>query len=137
MGMNSEIESAVNWDAEGVNMGDSIRVAIQKMSSSKTSALTVISGGKVVGVLTDMDLMMCIDEKKDFDKTNASACMTPCEIVGTERSKTPCVQLDASQSVADALGVMTLGGVHNMLVTGTDERIGIVSIVDLLKLAIS
>jgi CBS domain-containing protein len=137
MGMNDEINRAVNWDTESVDMEDSIRIAIKKMNSCNTSALAVKSGGKVVGVLTDMDLMMCVAEKKDLDKTNAFTCMTSCEMITNERSKSPCVQLDSTQTVGDALGVMTLGGVHHLLVANDDEHLGIVSIIDLLKLAIS
>jgi len=137
MGLNDEINNAVNWDTVSVDLEDSIRVAIGKMSASKTAALAVKSGDEVVGVLTDTDLLMCVDRREDLDNTKASRCMTPCEIITTERSKSPCVQIDSTQTVKTALGVLNLAGVHHLLVSGEDDRIGLVSIVDLLKLAIA
>ena len=99
--------------------------------------MPVKMGEEVIGVLTDSDLMMCVDRSEDLDLTKASRCMTPCEMITGERSKSPCVQIDSTQTVKTALGVLNLAGVHHLLVTGEDDRIGLVSIVDLLKLAIS
>jgi len=137
MGLNDAINDAVNWDTVSVDMEDSVRVAIVKMSASKTSALAVKSGDEVVGVLTDTDLMICVDKREDLDNTKAARCMTPCEIITNKRSKSPCVQIDSTQTVKNALGVLNLSGVHHLLVSGEDDRVGLVSIVDLLKLAIA
>jgi predicted transcriptional regulator len=137
MGMNDEIKSAVNWGTVSVDLDDSVRVAIEKMSVSRSAALAVKMGDEVVGVLTDTDLLMCVSRGEDVDTTKASRCMTPCEIITTKRSKSPCVQIDASQTVENALGVLNLAGVHHLLVSGEDDRVGLVSVVDLLKLAIA
>ncbi|MCK5193583.1 MAG: CBS domain-containing protein [Desulfobulbaceae bacterium] len=138
MGLNDEIENVVNWEAKCVDVNDSVRVAIRKMSDSKASALAVKVGDEVVGVLTDMDLMGCIDRSENLDETKASNCMTACELITLEGAESPCVQLDSSQSVGSALGVMNLAGVHHLLVSGEDDKsIGLVSVTDLLKLAIS
>ncbi|MEW6519679.1 MAG: CBS domain-containing protein [Thermodesulfobacteriota bacterium] len=137
MGMKDEIDKAVNWDTVGVDLDDSIRIAIEKMSAGRSAALAVKMGDEVVGVLTDTDLLMCIARGEDVDTTKAARCMTPCEIITTKRSKSPCVQIDATQTVENALGVLNLAGVHHLLVSGEDERVGLVSVVDLLKLAIA
>ena len=137
MGINDEIKNAVNWDAPSVDVNDSIRVGIQKMVKSKASALVVKSGGQVIGVLTDMDVMSCIDRNEDINKATAVSCMTACEMMVGDVVKSPCVQLDSSQSVENALGVMNRAGVHHLLVSGEDETCtGVVSIVDLLGIAI-
>ena len=138
MGLNDEIQNVVNWEAQGVDVNDSIRVAIQKMVDSKASALAVKLGDEVVGVVTDMDLMECVDSNENLDETKAANCMTACELITREGTQSPCVQLDSSQSVGSALGVMNLAGVHHLLVSGEDDKTtGLVSITDLLKLAIS
>ena len=137
MGLNDEIQNVVNWEAQGVDVNDSIRVAIQKMADSKASALVVKLGDEVVGVLTDMDLMECVDKDENLDETKVSNCMTACDLITREGAESPCVQLDSSESVGNALGVMNLAGVHHLLVSGEDDKsLGLVSITDLLKLAI-
>lgn len=138
MGLNDEITTAVNWDAPSVDMNDSIRVAIQKMVGSKTSALVVKSGDEVVGVVTDMDLMGCVDRSEDLDKSKASGCMTACELIKGGPVKSPCAQLDSAQSVGDALRVINIAGVHHLMVSGEDDKcVGVVSVIDLLKAVLS
>ncbi len=137
MGLNDEIGSVVNWNAPGVDMNDSLRTVITKMVENQTSALTVTVEGTVAGVVTDMDTLLCIENGLDLDDTKASRFMTSCEIIGNRNIKSPCVQLDAAQTAGNALGVMNRAGVHHLLVTGENERTGMVSILALLKLAIS
>ncbi len=138
MGFNDEIGSVVNWNTPSVDMTDSLKVVIEKMVDNGTSALTVTVDGNITGVITDMDIMTCIDNGLDLDETKASQFMSSCEIISDNRAKAPCVQLDADQSVANALGVMSRAGTHHLLVTGENDKVtGIVSILDLLKLAIS
>ena len=138
MALQDEIKEAVNWHTESVSTDDSMRTAVEKMIASRSAALAVMQGNEVVGVLTDMDLMGCIDRSDDLDATKACTCMTACELITDEGTKSPCAQLDASQSVENAIGVMHIGGVHHLLVSGDDEKcIGLVSSIDLLKLAIS
>lgn len=138
MGLNDEIGSAVNWNAPSVDTNDSLLTVIRKMVESQTSALAVTVDGNVAGVVTDMDIMMCIDKGLDLDETKAARFMTSCEVIGNRNVKSPCVQLDAAQTAENALGVMNRAGVHHLLVTGENDRVtGMVSIIALLKLVIS
>lgn len=138
MGMKDEIKNAVNWNAPAVDAAESMRTAIRKMAANHASALAVTSDGKVVGVLTDMDLMMAVDGNNDLDATRAAGCMTACELLQGQAVKSPCAQLDSSQTVENALGVMNKAGVHHLVISDPEkDRIGVVSIVDLLKQAIS
>jgi len=138
MGLNDEISLAVNWDAPSVDIEDSLRIVIQKMIDANASALAAKTGGHVVGVITDMDVMLSVDAGNDLDETKASSFMTACELIDDKGVKSPCVQLDAAQSVGNALGVMNKAGVHNLLVAGESEKgPGMVSVHDLLRLVIS
>jgi CBS domain-containing protein len=138
MGLNDEIEKAVNWETQSVGMDDSMRVAIEKMIANKCSALAVKLGDEVVGVLTDFDLMDCLDRDDDLDKIKASSCMTACELITGKHTGSPCAQLDSSQSVKNAIAVLNVAGVHHLLVSGDDDKcVGLISSLDLLKLAIS
>jgi predicted transcriptional regulator len=135
MGLGNEISSAVKWDAPSVDMQDTLRMAIAKIASSGVSALLVKSGGEVIGVVTDMDLMHCIADGNDLDGLTVSKFMTSCEIISGKQIKTPCVQLDETQSVKQAIGIMDVAGVHNLLVSG-EKGVGVMSARDLLRLVV-
>lgn len=137
MGLNDEIKNAVNWDAEQVDMEDSLRTVIQKMAGSNTSALVVKSGDTVAGIVTDIDLMNCLVEGDDLDAVKAGKFMTACELITTgDENASPCAQLDESESILSALKVMEAAGVHNLLVSGDDGRVGTVSARKLLQLVL-
>jgi CBS domain-containing protein len=138
MALYDAIKTAVNWHAASVDAEDSLRTVIQKMVDSKVSALVVKSGDNVAGVVTDMDLMRCVVQKRDLDAEKAARFMTACELITAQGSKkTPCVQLDESESVENALMIMDTAGVHNLLVAGENQQAGMVSIRDLLRFVVS
>jgi CBS domain-containing protein len=138
MALSDEISLAVNWNAPGVDIEDSLRVVIKKMIDAKASALVAKVDDDVVGVITDMDVLLSVDAGKDLDETKASSVMTACELIDDKGVKSPCVQLDSTETVDNALGVMAVAGVHNLLVSGgKGEKSGMVSIRDLLRLVIS
>ena len=138
MALHDAIKTAVNWRAASVDAEDSLRTVIQKMVDSKVSALVVKSGGSIIGVITDMDLMRSVVQKRDLDSEKAAAFMTVCEIITAQGSKkTPCVQLDETESVENALMIMDTAGVHNLLVAGENQQAGMVSIRDLLRFVVS
>ena len=139
MGLQSEIKDAVNWEAPTVSLQSSLREVIQKLVGSNTSALVVKSDDAVVGLVSDMDLVDCISNQKDMDKTTVSEFLTPCELITDKRTKrSPCAQLDESQSVENAIKVLAAAGTHNLLVSGaSDKEVGITSIHNLLKLLLS
>lgn len=135
MGLGSEISSAVMWDSPSVDLQVTLRTAITRMVNSGVSALVVKSGDKVVGVVTDMDLMRCIAKGDDLDAVTVSDFMTCCEVISGMKIKIPCIQLDKTQSVKNAIGVMDLAGVHHLFIAGEKDA-GVISAQDLLRLAI-
>ena len=139
MGLQDEIKDAVNWEAPAVGLQSSLREVIQKLVSSNTSGLVVKSDDVVAGLVTEMDLIDSISNKKDLDKTKVTDFLTPCELITGDRTKkSPCAQLDESQSVENAIKVLSASGTHNLLVSGAnDKEVGIASIRDLLKLLLS
>ena len=136
MGFNDEIGLAVNWDAPVVDSEDNLRTVIKKFVDNHCSALVVKEGDIVLGVVTDIDLMESIVNGNDLDTIKVKEFMTACELITAEGTKSPCAQLDESESVENALKVMSAAGVHNLLVAGTD-RTGMVSIRDLLTFAMN
>ncbi len=138
MSLKDEIRSAVNWDAPGVDMNDSLRTAIQKMMVGGSTALLVKMDSIVIGVVTDMDLMRTVVSNEDLDETKVSEFMTGCELITGRTTKTPAVQLHEAESVENALGVLEEANLHNLVVSGENEKCaGTVSVRDLLGLVIS
>jgi len=134
MGLNDAIKNVVEWDVPSVDSEDSLREVIRKMGSCKSSLLVKLNG-VVAGIVSDMDVMHSLVEGDDLDQTKVSKFMTACELIKSHATKSPCVQLHEDESVKNALGIMDIAGVHNLVVTGgNDERVGTVSICDLLKL---
>ena len=138
MGLLSEIKDAVNWDAPAVDLQSSLREVIQKMVDSDASAVVVKTDDAVVGVVTEMDLLDCISNQNDLDETRVSDFFTACELITSQPAKNPCIQLDESESVENAIKILAAAGTHNLVVAGSKERSsGIVSSRDLLKLLVS
>ncbi len=135
MGLDTAISSAVKWDAPTIELEDSLRSAIKKMIAKNTSVLVVTSSDGIIGVVTNMDLLRCVARGDDFDKANVANFMSSCGIITTRKIKTACIQLDETKSVQEAVGLMDLAGVHHLLVAGA-QGVGIISIQDLLRLAI-
>jgi predicted transcriptional regulator len=138
MELGTEIKNAVNWEAPAVAMDDSLRTVIQKMVAGKSSAVLVKTGDDVVGIMTDMDVLGSIARHDDLDETKVSTFMTHCELILGKSVKSPCVQLDAEQSLGNAIEVMNRAGIRQLVISGEkDKGAGMVSVLDLLKLAIS
>jgi CBS domain-containing protein len=135
MGLGDEISSAVKWDSPSVDMQGTLRMATTKMADSGVSALVIKNGDEVAGIVTDMDLIRCIARGDDLDGVPVSSFMTSCEIISGKKIKTPCIQLDETQSVKNAIGTMDLAGVRHLLVTG-EKGAGIISVQDLLRLVV-
>lgn len=138
MGFNDEIIKAVNWDTPSVDIETNLKTVTQMMVDNQNSALTVMKGDEVMGVVTDMDILESLGRNDDLNTTKVSEFMTTCELISDKEIKSPCAQLDAAESVTNALKVMNSAGIHHLLVSGDDKKkVGIVSILDLLKLLIS
>ncbi len=135
MPLNQDIKNAVNWDAETVSMEDSLRTVIKKIVKSKTSALVVKMGEIVIGFVTDLDILDSIDCGADLDETKADSFMIACELITERATANPCIQLNEEESVGNAFSLMSGAGVHNLMVSGENDKcVGTVSITDLLGL---
>ena len=138
MGLQDEIRTAVKWDTPHVDAEDSLRVVTQQMVKNGVSALVVKINGLVVGIVSDIDLSKSIADNRDFDTTTVAELMSSCDLITAEGAANPCAQLHEEESVENALKIIDAAGTHNLLVSSDDEsRVGIVSIRDLLGVAIT
>jgi CBS domain-containing protein len=138
MSLKDTIKNAITKDTPAVALEDTLEIAIRKMVDGACSALAVRSGGELIGIVTDMDIMESIRRNGLSDTAKVSDFMVKCELLAEKGTKSPCVQLDEDESVENALKVMAGAGVHHLLVSGANNKIiGIVSSRALLKLVLS
>lgn len=138
MGLQSNIKDAVNWNVPVVGLQDSLRAVIEKMVAENISSLVVKSDNSVVGLISEMDVLDCIVANKDLESASVADYLTRCELITGQPVKSPCAQLDESESVANALKVLAAAGTHNLLVSGDgDKKVGIATLHNLLRLVLA
>ena len=133
MRLNNSIDGIVNWNGPSVQGDDTLQTAVRLMADHNVSGLLVRQAGNVLGVITDWDIMHSLDSGHDPTATTVSKFMTTCEVMLGKEIKSPCVQLDASIKIKDALRVMAMENVHHLMVTGPNDETGLLSSLDLLK----
>ncbi len=71
-----------------IDSNESLVSAAHIMKDSDIGVLPVVSEGKVVGVLTDRDIVTrCLAEDKDYHSVKASDCMTKNVVYASEDSE--------------------------------------------------
>ncbi|MCO4753046.1 MAG: CBS domain-containing protein [Bacteriovoracaceae bacterium] len=71
-----------------IDGNESLESAAHMMKDSDIGVLPVVSEGKVVGVLTDRDIVTrCLAEDKDYHSVKASDCMTKRVVSASEDSE--------------------------------------------------
>ena len=107
-----------------VSENDTIRDAARIMAKQDTGVVPVVNGKKVVGLITDRDIVIrVIAEGKDCGSAKSSDAMS-------KGVKT--IREDAS--VDDALKLMSSSQVRRIpVVNGSDELVGILSMGDISK----
>ncbi len=133
MKLNDSIQAVVNWNSPSIQGDETLQAAVRKMAENNVSGLIVYQEGNVLGVITDWDIMHSLDSGNDPTDTKVSKFMTSCEVMLDKEIKSPCVQLDTSIKIKDALRVMAMENVHHLMVTGPNNETGLISSLDLLK----
>lgn len=105
-----------------VGPGVSIVSAAKKMRTERVGSLFVKKGKKLVGILTDTDIVRrAVSSNKPLGKMTVETIMT-----------TPICTIEGSQSVNDAQDMMGDLGVRHLAVTKAGEIVGVVSVRDVM-----
>ena len=138
MSLNDTISKAIKKDTPSVSLEDTLETAIRKMVDEGCSALVVKSNDELIGIVTDMDIMDSIRRNGLTGEIKVADFMVRCELISERGAKSPCIQLDQDESVENALRLMAGAGVHNLLVSGANNKaVGLVSSQALLNLILS
>ena len=118
----STVEKIMKKQLKTVGPGLSIVSAAKKMRTARMGSLFVKKGKKLVGIVTDTDIVRrAVSANKPLGKMTVEKIMT-----------TPICTIEGSQSVDDAQDMMADLGVRHLAVTKAGEIVGVVSVRDLL-----
>jgi CBS domain-containing protein len=113
-------------DVATIDSGVTLAEAVFELATRRIGALVVTSGGSVVGIVSERDLVTCLG------KHGAAALDRPV----SEAMSAPAVTIDLGTPVLNALATMTARRFRHLPIVENGELIGLVSIGDLVKFRI-
>lgn len=118
----STVVKIMSKQPKSVGVSVSIVSAAKKMRAARVGSLFVKKGKKLVGIVTDTDIVRrAVSTNKPLGKMTVEKIMT-----------TPICTIEGSQSVDDAQDMMGDLGVRHLAVTKAGEVVGVVSVRDVM-----
>ena len=118
----STIAMIMSKKPKSVGPSLSIVSAAKKMKAARVGSLLVKKGKKLVGIVTDTDIVRrAVSINKPLGKMTVEKIMT-----------SPICTIEGSQTVDDAQDMMADLGVRHLAVTQAGEIVGVVSVRDVL-----
>jgi CBS domain-containing protein len=118
----STVSMIMSKNPKTVGPGLSIASAAKKMQAARVGSLFVKKGKRLVGVVTDTDIVRrAVASNKNLSKLTVEKIMT-----------SPICTIDGSRPVDDAQDMMADLGVRHLAVTQAAEIVGVVSVRDVL-----
>ncbi|MEK6633275.1 MAG: CBS domain-containing protein [Nitrospirota bacterium] len=120
--MMSTVAKIMSKQPKTVGPAVSIVSAAKKMKTARVGSLFVKKGKKLVGIVTDTDIVRrAVSANKPLGKMTVEKIMT-----------SPICTIEGSQTVDDAQDMMADLGVRHLAVTNAGEIVGVVSVRDVL-----
>ena len=116
------VEDLVKLEKPQVNLSSSVQDVIIEISSKRLGATVVVDGNSISGLITDGDLRRMLEKGEDLNQLTASDIMT---------EKPKCISKNSL--AAEALGVMELNQISQLVVDDEGTYIGIIHLHDILK----
>jgi signal-transduction protein with cAMP-binding, CBS, and nucleotidyltransferase domain len=118
----STVSMIMSKKPKTVGPGVSVVSAAKKMQAARVGSLFVRKGKRLVGVVTDTDIVRrAVASNKNLSKLTVEKIMT-----------SPICTIDGSRPVDDAQDMMADLGVRHLAVTQAAEIVGVVSVRDVL-----
>ena len=104
---------------------DSVSAAIDAMMKENVGAIVVVEDNTPLGIVTEKDLLdRVINSKKDFELTSVKEIMSK-----------PLISIESSQSVSDALKIMSEHDIRRLVITENGVLVGLTTERRLLEVA--
>ncbi len=113
--------SSVN-EKPSVNLSTSIKDVIIEITKKRLGVTAVTEDEKIVGIITDGDLRRMLTKVDDFSKLSAK------DIMGTNPKR-----IEANSMAVDALEIMEVNDISQILVEDNGKYAGVVHLHDLIK----
>jgi CBS domain-containing protein len=104
-----------------VAIGDTLARAAEQMRTYDVSALPVLNGTRMVGIITERDMAHAIAARTDPDVSHVSASMTPEPLA-----------VSPAHTASEAVLIMIEHHIRHLPVMDCGELVGMVSVRDLL-----
>ena len=118
----SPVSKIMSKQPKTVGPSVSIVSAAKKMKAARVGSLLVKKGKKLVGIVTDTDIVRrAVSTSKPLGKMTVEKIMT-----------SPICTIEGAQSVNDAQDMMGDLGVRHLAVTKSGEIVGVVSVRDVM-----
>ena len=114
------VEDIMNRDVKTISKTENIRTAAELMTKFRIGSLIVTEDNRVVGILTERDILKVVAEKKNLEEVKVEDAMTR-EVVVVEPD------LD----IQDAVDVMVERGIKKLPVVKGNRLLGIVTATDI------
>lgn len=108
-----------------VGAGDSLAEAARAMASNEVGALAVLRDGKLSGILSERDIVNALSYAADPAETQVHDYMTPSPLTASP-----------TDEAEDVIGLMVEAGVRHVPVEQDGRLVGMVSLRDLIVLAL-
>ncbi|MDD5459115.1 MAG: CBS domain-containing protein [Phycisphaerae bacterium] len=121
-----QVKDAMNPHVETVDASARLNAVAAKMSSLDVGILPVKESGKIVGAVTDRDIVVrALAHKLDINIATASDIMSP-----------GCIGCYDDDDLCQAANIMEKNRIHRLLVVDHDEKpVGVISIGDISRSA--
>jgi CBS domain-containing protein len=120
------LADVMSRDVVAVAPEDTLGEAAQKMVDSRVSSVVVTDFGRLIGILTERDVVRAVGERVHSSEARVREWMTPDPITATEDT-----------SAAEAGRTMLERGFRHLPVVRDERPVGIVSIRDVARWGIS
>ena len=134
MGDSKRIRNAIVRKYPSIRLQSTLKDAVSAMADNNASALVVVDGDTMIGLVTISDVMFSLANDYDMEETELASFMTRCDIISEKGTRNPCAQLDADQDLISAVKVMFGAGVNHLLVSDSEgEAVGVASSLEIIK----